>query len=78
MPVPDSAVSEMGETGESDTERDRHLEALRRWEFIPMDAFRRTRAAGAANELPMMGAITRWSSVNINMLSCSLGRSFTR
>lgn len=77
VPVPESTASELGETGESDSERDRHLEALRRWEFIPMDAFRRSRAAGAANQIPTMGAITKWSS-NVNILSCSLGRSFHR
>ncbi|KAH8116411.1 hypothetical protein DFH11DRAFT_1208673 [Phellopilus nigrolimitatus] len=45
-PVPDTPASE---TGESDSERDRHLENLRRWDRIPIDAFRKTRVAGGTD-----------------------------
>ncbi|EJD07567.1 uncharacterized protein FOMMEDRAFT_150105 [Fomitiporia mediterranea MF3/22] len=51
--VPDSAASETGEvmdTCESDSERARHIENLRRWDRIPIDAFRKTRAAGATGD----------------------------
>ncbi|KAL5536910.1 hypothetical protein ACEPAF_733 [Sanghuangporus sanghuang] len=55
--IPESTASETGETVEtletceSDSERDRHLENLRRWDTIPIDAFRKTRTFGAANDL---------------------------
>ncbi|KAL5531669.1 hypothetical protein ACEPAG_4546 [Sanghuangporus baumii] len=55
--MPESTASEIGETletletCESDSERDRHLENLRRWDTIPIDAFRKTRTFGAANDL---------------------------
>ncbi|KAL5492409.1 hypothetical protein ACEPAI_3856 [Sanghuangporus weigelae] len=55
--IPESTASETGETletletCESDSERDRHLENLRRWDTIPIDAFRKTRTFGATNDL---------------------------
>ena len=51
--VPDTLTSETGETGEtceSESERDHHLENLRRWDRIPIDAFRRMRSASTATD----------------------------
>ena len=48
--VHDSAPSETGDN-ESESELNKHLESLRRWDRIPIDTFRKTRSAGTANEL---------------------------
>ncbi|KAI5121506.1 hypothetical protein M0805_006543 [Coniferiporia weirii] len=49
-PLPESTASE---TGESDSERDRHLQNLQRWDRIPIDAFRKTRVAGTVGDLTL-------------------------
>lgn len=55
--MPESAASETGEalemteTCESDSGRGHHLANLRRWDTIPIDAFRKTRTYSTENDL---------------------------